>query len=145
MRKGITPVVAMVLLLMMTVAAGGAAYVWTQGLIGGQRQQTQQELNTELTKRDASCSGNSLTVTVSNTGGVEIISSSTDVFVSTLDGTLQGQVSGTSLAGGSINPGETADLSVSNWDTNPGMSAGTTYEVAFEFQDFDWSTTCQAS
>ena len=34
MRKGLTPVIAMILLLMMTVAAAGASFYWLLGLQG---------------------------------------------------------------------------------------------------------------
>lgn len=51
-RKGITPVIAIVLLLMMTVAAAGMAYVWIMSL-QEQIQQTGQE-GVDKTKKDAS-------------------------------------------------------------------------------------------
>ena len=42
MRKGLTPVIAMILLLMMTVAAAGASFYWLLGLQGELQGGTQQ-------------------------------------------------------------------------------------------------------
>ena len=43
-RKGITPIIAIVLLLMMTVAAGGLAWTFIQSTIEGQQTKTEAEL-----------------------------------------------------------------------------------------------------
>ncbi len=84
-RKGITPVIALVLLLMMTVAAAGMAYIWFQDV----QQETQDSVSDSLTQRTDQMAGavvidavyedtNVAQVAVRNTGSVTF---STDVIV----------------------------------------------------------------
>lgn len=76
-RKGITPVIALVLLLMMTVAAAGMAYVWFMS-VQEETQTTVQESLSERTGQMAGAvtidavyeTGNVAYVAVRNTGSV---------------------------------------------------------------------------
>ena len=52
-RKGITPVIALVLLLMMTVAAAGMAYIWFQDV----QQETQDTVSDSLAERTGQMAG----------------------------------------------------------------------------------------
>lgn len=76
-RKGITPVIAIVLLLMMTVAAAGMAYVWVTGV----QQETQNAVSESMRERTAQMGGgitidavyednNVTTVAIRNTGSI---------------------------------------------------------------------------
>lgn len=58
-RKGITPVIAIVLLLMMTVAAAGMAYVWVRGV----QEDTQKSVGDTLKTKTEQMSGE---VTIDN-------------------------------------------------------------------------------
>ncbi|MCJ7478995.1 MAG: hypothetical protein MUP63_02345 [Candidatus Nanohaloarchaeota archaeon QJJ-7] len=147
MRKGITPVVAMILLLMMTVAAAGAAFAWTQGIITGQQEDVETELDTEITVRDMQCASDgtvdffldntgSATVSANNTVSVYLYSVSTGDLVNTTD---------TSRQGGDMEPGDAWDSTVS-FDSAD-MDNGIDYEIEFEFPNqgsYSVSGTCQA-
>ncbi|MCK4555007.1 MAG: hypothetical protein KAT83_00215 [Candidatus Aenigmarchaeota archaeon] len=78
-RKGITPVIALVLLLMMTVAAAGMAYIWFQDV----QQETQDTVSDSLSQRTEQMAGaisidavyepgvaNEVRVAIRNTGSV---------------------------------------------------------------------------
>ena len=67
-KKGITPVIAIVLLLMMTVAAAGAAFVWITEISEKFREKTSQRLGKELKIKSISCEDNNIDVFISNTG-----------------------------------------------------------------------------
>ncbi|MDY6769578.1 MAG: archaellin/type IV pilin N-terminal domain-containing protein [Candidatus Nanohaloarchaea archaeon] len=150
MRKGITPVVAMVLLLMMTVAAAGAAYIWTQGIISGQQQEAEQQLNTELTVRDIQCDADNgrLDYLFSNTGDQAIDASAVTVYqYNVSNGNLWATTEYTA-SDDEINAGDT-------WGSLNGESAitaftfvnGDEYEIEFEFPNqgsYSVTGTCQA-
>ena len=86
MRKGLTPVIAMILLLMMTVAAAGASFYWLLGLQGelqGGTQQFQEQTFERMTsdlqwmsatfeRNGASDDNGTLMLTVMNTGTTKI-------------------------------------------------------------------------
>jgi len=86
MRKGLTPVIAMILLLMMTVAAAGASFYWLLGLqseLQGGTTQFQEQTFERMTSdvnylsgtfdRDGNGSTNStLMLTIQNTGTTKI-------------------------------------------------------------------------
>ncbi|MFB6294762.1 MAG: archaellin/type IV pilin N-terminal domain-containing protein [Candidatus Nanohaloarchaea archaeon] len=150
-HKGITPVVAMVLLLFMTVAAAGAAYAWTQGIIGGQQQDATQQLNTQLAVQDIQCdaSNNELDYLLTNQGSTTVDASDVTVYkYSVSTGNLDGTAS---ISDGDITPG-------SNWGSLAGggqstitafsFTNGREYRIEFEFTNqgsYTVSDTCQAS
>ncbi|OYT57422.1 MAG: hypothetical protein B6U68_01840 [Candidatus Aenigmarchaeota archaeon ex4484_14] len=86
MSKGITPVIAIVLLLMITIALIGFAYVWFQhtatGLtsnIGRQVNRTTTQMGESITI--TSCDVSNKIVYVKNIGSSSIILSNTDLYV----------------------------------------------------------------
>ncbi|MCK5333209.1 MAG: hypothetical protein KAJ24_01755 [Candidatus Aenigmarchaeota archaeon] len=72
-RKGITPVIALVLLLMMTVAAAGMAYVWFMDV----QEETQETVRDSLSQRTDQMAGAIVIDAVYETGAA----SSTDVII----------------------------------------------------------------
>lgn len=84
-KKGITPVIAIVLLLMMTVGAVGGAYVWFSDIIDQAQNTADQQRNTELNVYNAQCSNMSGTFVaefwVENTGDRQVDFSVTDVLI----------------------------------------------------------------
>ncbi|MDY6766123.1 MAG: archaellin/type IV pilin N-terminal domain-containing protein [Candidatus Nanohaloarchaea archaeon] len=145
MRKGITPVVAMVLLLMMTVAAAGAAYVWTQGIISGQRQEATQQLNTEITVRDLQCAAGSgeADFFLDNTGSTTIAASDVTAYLYNVsDNSL---ITTVDTSHSDLAPGANWDGTVSFGGSN--MASGFEYSVQWEFANqgsYSVSATCQA-
>ncbi|MDY6762027.1 MAG: archaellin/type IV pilin N-terminal domain-containing protein, partial [Candidatus Nanohaloarchaea archaeon] len=128
MRKGITPVVAMVLLLMMTVAAAGAAYVWTQGIITGQQEEAEEQLNTEITVRDLQCTASNGNVEffLDNTGSQTVQASDVTVYLySVADGSL---VNNVATSHSDLAPGDSWGPSTVSFDAAD-MTAGNEYRV----------------
>lgn len=61
MRKGVSAIIATVLLLMITIALAGTAYIYMTGMIGGKTSKT-------ISILDGSCSSNIISVVLSNDG-----------------------------------------------------------------------------
>ncbi|MDY6776931.1 MAG: archaellin/type IV pilin N-terminal domain-containing protein [Candidatus Nanohaloarchaea archaeon] len=145
-RKAITPVVAVVLLLMMTVAAAGAFYVWTQGLIGGQTGKARQRLSTEMQIMDLSCdaANDGLDFFISNTGEASVDAAEVRVYVYNVStGNLADT---TTISRGDIAPGNTWDGTAAVPNAN--LLNGFDYRVQFEFvnqNSYTITETCQAS
>ncbi len=90
-RKGITPVVATVLLLMMTVAAAGAAYTWFTQMQGQLQTQATSDLQTEFRVKDLQCNAkpeNTVKVSIKNSGSREVDLRDVDAFIDGPDGHL---------------------------------------------------------
>ncbi len=60
-KKGISAIIATVLLLLITIALAGTAYVYMSGMITGRTSKT-------ISVLDASCSGTTITAVISNDG-----------------------------------------------------------------------------
>lgn len=80
-RRGMTPVVAMILVLLMTIATAGAAYAWFSGIMERQQQQVQRELNTEVSLKDVQCGTDRVTLAVYNAGLTSLGSGNFSVYV----------------------------------------------------------------
>ena len=84
--KGVSAIIATILLLLITIALAGTAYVYMVGLIGGKTSKT-------ISILDASCSGTNITLVISNDGTVTIDGDTTDgssdlkVFVNNVEDT----------------------------------------------------------
>lgn len=91
-RHGITPVVSIVLLLMMTIAAAGAAYSWFDQMQTDIQQQARQQLETSVETRDLQCiidpAGDQLLVALKNIGKRDIRGDAVDVYVYDNNGNL---------------------------------------------------------
>lgn len=146
-RKGITPVIAIVLLLMMTVAVAGGAYAWMQGIIGGQQNQAEFEQNTELAFRGLSCNATGFVdFTLKNDGSTTLDASAVDIFVYNVStdelatNAQTSKASPTDFQPGSIWSQEDVNLDIS-------LVNGNEYEIRFEFvnnYNFPVEGTCQA-
>ncbi len=93
-RKGITPVIALVLLLMMTVAAAGMAYVWFMDV----QEETQSTVQESLSQRTDQMAGaividlvyetgaaTSSEVLIRNTGSVDYAGDTIKVFIGSFE------------------------------------------------------------
>lgn len=83
--KGITPVIAIVLLLMMTVGAVGGAYAWFSGIMQDAQEDANTQQNTEINMYNAECMdiGGSFHALfwIENTGDRAVDFSAVDVLV----------------------------------------------------------------
>lgn len=77
MRRGITPVIAIALLLGMTVTASGGAYAWITQTTEQAQDEASQGLRTALTVKEVRCGGQQALVALTNTGDREV--AATDV------------------------------------------------------------------
>ena len=65
MNKGISAIIATIILLMITIALAGTAYIYMSGMIRGKTSKT-------ISVLDASCTGGTITLIVSNDGTEDI-------------------------------------------------------------------------
>lgn len=85
-RKGITPVVAIVLLLMLTIVAVGGMWAWTSGILSQQQEEAEGQLRSGMEFISLGCvdnpsSADQLTWTLKNTGRSDIELGDVDVYV----------------------------------------------------------------
>lgn len=82
-RKGITPVVAIVLLLMLTIVAVGGMWAWTSDILTQQQDEAEGQLRAGIEFISLSCDAASdeLSWTIKNTGRSDIDLSDVDVYV----------------------------------------------------------------
>ncbi len=81
MRKGITPVIALVMLMLITVGMVGIAYTWFSGLLT-----TQTEKGISIPPGGAYCTGGKVSVLVQNNGATSTITKA-DIIIAQVDGT----------------------------------------------------------
>jgi len=110
--KGITPVIALVMLMLITVGMVGIAYAWFSGLLI-----TQTEKGISIPPGGAFCSGSKISVLIQNNGATSTLSE-TDVIIAQIDGT-DATKSALSLAPGA------GGLIVSAYDCGGTCSSGT--------------------
>ncbi len=142
MRRGITPVVAIVLLLMMTVAASGGAYAWMQNVQEEARDRAQSDLTANLAAKEVICDRGAVRLAVKNSGDRQVLTGEADLYVTDPDG---GVVA-------------TRDLDLSDWDLSPAgfnrsafflpdvLSEGNAYDIELSFprSDVSLETSCVA-
>lgn len=151
-RKGITPVVAIVLLLMLTIVAVGGMWAWTSDILQQEQDEATNQLRSDMEFISLSCdaTNDELTWTVRNSGRSDIDLSDVDVYVY--------QVSDSSLlshdSASRANPLTSTDR---HWyrgvNSNPtfpisgDMASGSYYEVVIEPANAQVSASqeCQAS
>lgn len=92
MKKGITPIIAIVLLLLMTVMAGAATMLWIQRLQSSLTSQTEEQIGRTVAQMganidlgDAYYSNGNLTLIISNIGSVTLNVSEFTLTVSSYD------------------------------------------------------------
>ena len=103
--KGITPVIAIILLLLITISMVGFAFVWFQRVAQTATSSSDTALQTQLNQQAQTAkidSAGGTTVTIRNTGSQSIAAGAVTVFV---NGTLQtsGNCPTATLAAGSSN------------------------------------------
>ena len=112
MRKGVSAVIAVILILMITVALAAMAYVWftsvfqslTEGA-GGAAEQTATALGTSFTIDSAAyTSGSNVVVSIRNTGSQSIDLNGMAFFIFDLPATIA--TVGNSSSGTTLQPGE---------------------------------------
>lgn len=153
-RKGITPVVAIVLLLMLTIVAVGGMWAWTQDVLQGGMDDADDQLKSGLEFVSLSCLDNSgsadqLKWTLKNAGKTDLDMSDVDVYVYKVsDGELLSHDSASRA-----NPLTSTDR---HWyrgvngeppfDISGDMTSGNHYEVQVESANAEVSASsqCQA-
>lgn len=157
-RKGITPVVAIVLLLMLTVAVAGGAYAWVNGMIGDQKEQANKDLNTKVAVKNLACNavagtGNpDVSFFLKNSGSIEVPGGDITVYLYNVsDGSLV-EVASKDIdhdGDGVADPFEpTGDNSQWNGDVefSADLKAAREYEVEWEFTGGQTvKSSCRAS
>ena len=122
-RKGVSPVIATLLLIVVAVAAAVLTYIWVTGYIGrttsaAEASQLQERIKINAVSYDSNT--NSVTISVANIGDVQV--NITAAYVLTEGGT---QTCGGTLNGGTtISPGAIEDVNVNGGCT---LTSGTTY------------------
>ena len=123
-RKGVSPVIATLLLIVVAVAAAVLTYIWVTGYIGrttsaAEAPQLQERIKINAVQAAAGASAK-VNVSVMNIGDVKV--NITAAYILTEGGTLV--CSNTTFSDPSyLNPGATSDVEVSNCN----LEAGTTY------------------
>lgn len=139
-RKGVTPVIAIVLLLMMTVAAAGAAYTWFSQMQEQLQSRATADLQSELTVRDLRCNAkpdNTIVISLSNSGSTSLDLDDVDVFVRGSDGHLNSTITGRDWSGsGFESPGGFGEVTVDLSNAGTGSTflvEGRFYKVEADF------------
>lgn len=132
-RKGITPVVAIVLVLMMTVAIASAAGFWINGILQDEMDEGGTQLSTEMNLVGLDCEDGDLNWTITNVGDAEV--DATNTVISAFNTSTDNLVTTTTRDGGILASGDV-------WTSTGGYtgeygflptSEGTSYEIEFEF------------
>ncbi len=155
-RKGITPVIAIVLLLMMTVAAAGMAYVWIMSLqedvrviadegVEDMKIVSSVSLSFEAVHEDA---GNMIEFTLRNTGKHGFSSGELDQFIvytdKTEDVAASAAVATCSAAGGNLNElgGTCIVTTTTAFPTEPGKDDAVLVEITTPFKEKKFVYNC---
>ncbi len=142
MRRGITPVVAIALLLGMTVVASGGAYTWITATTGEAQDDAAEQLSTELAVKELTCSGKYLSLTLKNSGDRDIQGKDAQIFLRQ-DGGLVEDIE-TDLSGNTFTTaGGLGDIRET---FTTFMAVRTAYQIEIDFprSDYRLETTCTA-
>ena len=122
-RKGISPIIATVLLIAITIAAGLAIYGWVSGLISSGTSSTKLVGSASVTMTLVSVKSSGVTVMITNEGVNSVtLSASNFFFVNSA-----GSYPGTSISGtATISPGKPEEITIS-WPS--GTTPGDTYTL----------------
>lgn len=139
-EKGITPVIAIVLLVMMTVGAAVGTWTFIQNVQTQVQDRTKSELGTGLeTRGNINCQGTTINATVENTGTKDIEADSTNIFVYTTGGDVHTTLSDQDLTGqGWTSAGSVGQFSVTSLPQSFSPNTYYTIEVRFVRQDYTW-------
>lgn len=81
MRRGITPVVAVIIILMMTVATSVSAYGWMRGLQEQVQAEAARDLRQDVTFKDLRCDVEAVAFSLKNSGDVTVSADALDVYI----------------------------------------------------------------
>ncbi len=129
-RHGITPVVSIVLLLMMTVALAGAAYSWFNQIQTDIQTDAERQLSTDLEARDVQCVDSPdedyILAAVKNTGDRDLVGRSVDMYVYDNNGNLHAAPTGMDFtnSGGTVSAGSWQWMDGITNPSPPGSGAG---------------------
>ena len=128
MRKGITPVISVVLLLMITVALVGFAFVWFQGIWQNVADTTGTGITTQvdiMNTRVAIENINSVTnkITIRNTGSVNVATNSLSFYINNEPVVCDWTIGGTETDPGQISPATSATCRTPLYDVGPPLVA----------------------
>ena len=111
-RKGISPIIATVLLIAITIAAGLAIYGWVSGLISaGTSSRIVGTTSLTLTLEEVNSADNSATILIRNEGSYNVILNSTNIELFASNGTVTTPASTSSLPL-TVPAGRTATLTI---------------------------------
>ncbi len=135
LRKGISPVIAIVLILMMTVSLAGLAYVWINRMMKNNMKNTDSTLETKLEILGLDCTVNNIiNLTVQNIGKRKINAGTTYIYFRDVSkDRVMGRLEVDWSAQDFVNPDGFSIIpnldisSVVNW------TKGDYYELRFEF------------
>ncbi|MFB6077035.1 MAG: archaellin/type IV pilin N-terminal domain-containing protein, partial [Candidatus Nanohaloarchaea archaeon] len=141
MRRGITPVVAVTLLLMMTVGAAGGAYAWFSQIQTDAQDRAERQLATDLAVKDTICRGSTAYLYVRNTGDADLRGDTVSLYLYRNGGLLGS--SRRDMDGAFMNAGG------GGWTRVPAetlLTSGATYtvEMAVPAADTEVSARCSA-
>ena len=124
MRRGISPVIAVLLLIVIAVAAAVLTYIWVVGYMGSLQQQSgTQQLQERIKIEAVKYADTTLTIYVRNIGEVDVTISA--AYLINASGTVIASNTGLTV---DLDPGQVSgdnDVQIKNVD----LSAGATYTV----------------
>ncbi len=115
--KGITPVIALVMLMLITVGMVGMAYTWFSGMLTNYTEKT-----ISIPPGGAFCSNSLISVVVMNTGATSSITQ-TDLVLVDVDGTIIPNTGPTPRPAFTANPGE-GKMAVQSYNCGGTCSVG---------------------
>jgi flagellin-like protein len=121
-RKGISPLIATLLLIAIAVAASVITYSWVMSMIGSQSQQAQTQVRIDSITWNVA--GNTLNVTVRNTGSVGATIETVSVRLSTQASTWYPVTISTAIA-----TGTTAEVEWDGTSTELTLAASSSYVI----------------
>ncbi len=107
MKKGITPVISLIMLMLITVGMVGVAYAWFSNLLT-----TQTEKGISIPPGGAFCSNGLISVLVQNNGATSDITTDADIIIRQVNG---GEVSGAAKVSTTISPGS-GKIVINQWN-----------------------------
>ncbi len=155
-KKGITPVISVVLLIMLVVAITGGAYYWMtnvqgsmQERVGSSIQESSEMSTASFSIVSAVCNGTSdfVNLTALNTGQSSLDTGNSIVTVSSIQGSVLGtdttvtESPDPASAGASFTVDAPAAGSTAQWD----MTSGDSYSVRLNIGSASQTATCTAS
>ncbi len=144
-RKGITPVVAIVMLLMLTIIVAGGVFAFLTEFIGQQEEETRNQFSTDIEFVDVGCAATSpgqVDFTLRNSGETDVDLTEVDFYVYDVS---TGDLLDTPVTLSGPSGGLTVDGSNRHWQDSftldsEAMDSGLAYRVEAEFVSNDVGT-----